>query len=176
MKKPDQNEYPEYYHKYIEAIPEIEIFFYLEKQMSETRTFFKNIPHGKSTFRYADGKWSIREILGHITETERIFAYRALRFAKNDKTPLPGFDENEFIRNSNYHAIELSILLDEFEFVRKANLIMFNNFPDDVWKLKGIASDNLIALSAIPYIIAGHLDHHKQIIKERYLIDHNFHM
>lgn len=170
MKKPDKTEYPAHYQVYIDQTPDSDILRYLLDQLEEVKSFFENIPTQKLSYRYTEGKWSIIEILGHVIETERIFAYRALRFSKNDRTPLPSFDENEFMVNSVYDSVKLETLLEEFDLVRKANLIMFGNFTEQMWTLKGNASGNMMSVRAVPFILAGHLNHHLNVIRNRYLV------
>lgn len=169
MERPNKNEYAEYYHKYVEKVPNGNIVEILETQLKTMINFFSMITEEKSKFRYADGKWSIREVLGHIIDAEKVFAYRALRFSRNDKNPLHGFDENYYIQNSNYDIIPLQILIEEFASLRKANILMFKGFIEKMWLAKGIASDNEVSVRGLAYIMVGHAEHHMKIVEERYL-------
>lgn len=169
MQRPNQDEYAPYYHQYIKDIPQTGIIEYLAQQLDETVKLFSSIPESKSSFRYAEGKWSIKEVLEHITDAERVFAYRALCISRNDKNNLPGFDENDFIRNANCDGLKLTDILEEFSTLRQSNLKMFNNFSDVMWLRKGTANNNPVTVRAIAYIIAGHALHHMNVLQERYL-------
>jgi len=171
MKRFAQNEFKPYFGVYIEpAIARnLDIIPLLELNTKETLDFFKKIPAGKELYAYEENKWTIREILLHLIDTERIFSYRALRIARNDKTNLPGFDENNFAKNSKANIRTLKALLEEFKAVRSATLALFKSFQDDDWTKTGMASNNEISVRAIGYILAGHVIHHTRVIKERYL-------
>lgn len=169
MTKPTKNEYAPYYQKYIDTIPEGEICNILEAQLYSISKFLSSIDEEKSLFRYSDGKWSIKEVLGHVIDTERIFGYRALRISRGDQLPLASFDENEYIKNSDYDKIPFKHIVEEFSLVRKSNLILFCNMIDDKWIRKGNAGGYDVTVRAIVHIIAGHAEHHIRIINERYL-------
>lgn len=169
MQMPSQNEYTSNYKGYIELVSGKDIMRTLEEQFDEIEQFFNSIPKDKAGFRYNEGKWSIREILGHMADTERIFAYRALRISRKDKTALPGFDENEYVRYSNFDKQVISDLLDHFLFIRKSTIAMFKMMDEEMTKLSGTVNNNQASVRAIAYIIAGHAQHHINIIKERYL-------
>lgn len=169
MKHPHKEEYATYYHTYVDKVPNGDIIKILQKQIDQIKKLLKNVSKKKSLFRYSPDKWSVREILGHIIDTERVFAYRALRFARNDQNDLPGFDENEYVRQSNYNEIKLKELVDEFCALRKSNIIMFKNFSDEVSLRRGSANGNSFTVRAMPYIMAGHVNHHLGIIKDKYL-------
>ena len=131
--------------------------------------FVQNIPLDKFDFRYAEGKWTIKEIIQHIIDTERIFSYRALRISRNDQTPLPGFNENDYVQNTNAATRSIQSLLTEMSVVRQSTLSLFNSFSQEQLARTGIASDNLISTRAIGFIIIGHQKHHQKIFQERYL-------
>ncbi len=169
MERPNKNEYAEYYHKYVEKVLDGNIVEILEVQLETMINFFSKITEEKSKFRYAPGKWSIREVLGHIIDAERVFSYRALRFSRNDNNPLHGFDENHYIQNSNYDIIPLQKLIEEFASLRRTNIYMFKGFTERMWLSKGIASDNEVSVRGLAYIIVGHAEHHLKIVEERYL-------
>ena len=169
MHQPHQDEYAPYYHQYIQKVPQGSIIELLLHQIDEVAKIFSGISEENSLFRYAEGKWNIKEILGHIVDTERIFACRALRFSRNDKTNLPGFEQNDFVHNANYNELKLSDLLEEFITLRRSNLKMFNNFSVDMWIRKGTANGNLITVRAIAFILYGHAIHHLTILRDRYL-------
>jgi hypothetical protein len=169
MKHPQKDEYPAYYHTYVDTVPDGDIIKILKKQSDQIYKLLQNVSKKISLFRYSPGKWSVREIIGHMIDTERIFAYRALRFARNDQNDLPGFDENEYVRQSIYNDIKLKELVDEFCALRKSNTMMFKNFSDEITQRKGRANGNSFTVRAMAYIMAGHVNHHLGIIKERYL-------
>jgi hypothetical protein len=123
----------------------------------------------KFDYRYADGKWTIKEIIQHIIDTERIFAYRALRISRNDQTPLPGFDENDFANNTTAQTRGLQDLLTEFSAVRHSNLLLFKSFSDEQLLRVGIASEHSISVRAIGFILIGHQKYHQKVFEERYL-------
>jgi hypothetical protein len=167
--KPSQSEYAVYYHKYIQLVPEGNIINILNQQLVECENFFSSINEEKSLFKYAENKWNIREILGHVIDTERIFIYRALRFSRKDPQALLSFDENSYSENSNYKFLLLAEIWKEFSFLRNSNILMFKGFTDEMWALKGIASGNEVTVRTIPYLVAGHFIHHQNVIMERYL-------
>lgn len=167
--RPSSNEFAHYYHKSIQEVPDGNIIEILEQQKLNAEKFFSSINEEKSLFRYAEGKWSIREVLGHIIDAERIFSYRALRFSRKDPQPLLSFEENTYVSNSNYNSILLMNICEEFSSLRKSNILMFKGFKEKMWTMTGIASENNVSVRAIAYIMAGHFNHHMNIIKERYL-------
>lgn len=169
MKKPSANESAQYYHYYINQNKGTDVLGNLEKQISQIKKAFASIPASKQNFRYAKGKWSIKELLGHLNDGERIFGYRALRVARKDLTPLPGFDENLYVKNAHFEKREMKSLLEEFVYLRKANIEMFKTFNAKELALKGTANSSPISVRALAYIISGHTMHHLEILKERYL-------
>ncbi|MEW6196829.1 MAG: DinB family protein [Bacteroidota bacterium] len=169
MERPNKNEYAEYYHKYVEKVPQGDIVGILEDQLGAATNFFSKITEEKSKYRYAQGKWSVREVLGHIIDAERVFSYRAMRFSRNDSKPLQSFDENYYIQNSNYDSIPLQMLIEEFVSLRRTNINMFKGFTERMWFAKGIASENEVSVRALAYIMVGHAEHHIRIVRERYL-------
>jgi len=169
MKRPNRDEYASYYHTYVETVPDGDIIKTLHKQIAEMGKLFKNVSKKQSLFRYAPEKWSVREVLGHIIDAERIFSYRTLCFARNDMKEFHGFDENEYISKSNYNEIKLSELIDEFSELRNSNVIMFRNFSDEMWLRTGRANNNSFTVRAMAYIMVGHVNHHIGVLKDRYL-------
>lgn len=169
MKRPDPNEYAPYYNKYIDEVPEGDIFKILKKQIGVVEKFCKSIPPKKTLFRYAPDKWTVKEVIGHIVDTERIMAFRALRFARNDTSNLPGFNQDEFVRQSNHNNIKLGDLVKEFAAVRESNILLFKTFTDEMSMRQRMANDKLISTRAIVYVMVGHVTHHLNVIKEKYL-------
>jgi hypothetical protein len=169
MNKPDSTEYAPYFEKYISLVPEGEIVETLGLQIESTLSLIRGLSAAQGDLRYAPGKWSVKEVIGHLIDGERIFTYRALRFARNDATPLPGFDENSFVANAGFGSRSLADLAEEFEYTRKSNVYLFKSLDGDSSLRLGVASDNKLSVRAIAYIIAGHELHHVGILRSRYL-------
>lgn len=169
MKRPEKNEYAYFYETYVSIVDEIDIVSAMQKQADELKDLFTNISDEQGLFAYEEGKWTIKELLGHLIDGERVFAYRAFRFARKDKTPLAGFDQNPYIENADYNSNSIIDLLDELVLLRKSNALFFKNLPESAWDNVGIASDNEITVRALAYICVGHIRHHTNILKERYL-------
>ena len=163
------NEYADFYKSYIQSLEDVELIEELEICLHEFIKFVQNIPMDKFDYRYEVGKWTIKEIIQHLIDSERVFSYRALRISRNDKTPLPGFNENEYVDNSNGNDRNLQGLLTELAVVRQATLSLFNSFSQEQLTKIGIASNNEVSVRAIGFIIIGHQKHHQKIFAERYL-------
>ena len=169
MTRPQSNETGEYYFRYIDLIHSEDILATLKSQLSETEAFLAGISEQQSLHRYEPGKWTIREVLSHVNDTERVFVNRALWFARGFGDALPGFDQNISVAGASANGVPWNGLTDEFSNVRKATISFFENLPSDAWMRRGIASDNPFTVNALAYIIAGHVDHHRKVISERYL-------
>ncbi len=169
MQRPNKNEYASYYETYISKVPEGNILDLLRQQVNAMQSYVQNIPEEKGLFKYAPDKWTIKEVLGHINDGERIFGYRALRFSRNDKNQLPGFEQDDFVKESNFNEIKLADMLDEFVKLREANIATFKNFSEAMWTRRGVASKNEMSVRAVPYIIYGHVQHHLNVLQEKYL-------
>lgn len=168
----DASEYAPYYKTYINALdPDIDLIDELEISLYSTIRFIQEIPMDKFDYRYDEGKWTIKEIIQHIIDTERIFAYRALRFSRNDTTELPGFDENSFanVVNPTANKRHLKDLLTELTIVRQATITLFKSYTPEDFLKSGIASENRMSVRALGFMIIGHQNHHVRIYKERYL-------
>lgn len=163
------NEYSKYSAAYINAAMDAELLEELEISLHEFIRFVQNLPMDKFDYRYAEGKWTIKEIIQHIMDTERIMAYRALRISRYDQTPLPGFDENAYVDNTNANSRGLQEILTEFSAVRYSTLLLFKSFSDEQMKRMGIASGNDVSVRALGFIIIGHQKHHQKVFQERYL-------
>ena len=166
--KPSFGEYPDYYRGYVELVPEGEIIETLSSQLEETISLLKANKE-KRDFRYAEGKWSLIEVVGHIIDTERVMAYRLLRIARGDKTSLHGYDDEAYVENARFSERKLEDLLDEFILVRKATLVLLKGLPKEVWQNIGYANNGEFTVNSIAYIIAGHERHHRKLIEERYI-------
>jgi len=169
MNKPQPDEYAPFYKGYVEMVGEDDVLEKLSSNRKKTYYFFLSIPDEKAGFAYDEGKWTIKEVLGHMIDTERIMSYRLLRFSRADQTPVAGFNENFYTSRANYKERDLEDLADEFSALRKANLYLYKNLNEGQLKIKGKASNALVSVKALLYIIAGHEMHHLKIIKERYL-------
>jgi hypothetical protein len=169
MTRPDSTEYAPYFEKYISLVPEGDIAVTLMLQIDNTLSLIRGLSEAHGDLRYAPGKWSVKEVIGHLIDAERIFAYRALRFARNDATPLPGFDENSFVADAGFGARSLADLAEEFEHTRRSNVCLFKSLDGEPSLRLGVASDNKISVRAIAHIIAGHELHHVGILQSRYL-------
>ena len=169
MPRPDLQKVPKFYHNYINQVPENELATAFKKESPAFIQFLENIPADKRNFRYAAGKWSIKEVLQHIVDAERIFAYRALRFARKDATPLPGFEENDYAANAKTENRNWNDLVEEFKVVRRSSEILFGSFDEEQLNASGISSNHSNYVLAFGYIIIGHANHHRNVIRERYL-------
>jgi uncharacterized damage-inducible protein DinB len=163
------NEYSIFNATYIKAAGNVEMIEELEICLHDFIRFVQNIPLDKFDYRYAEGKWTIKDIIQHIIDTERIFAYRALRISRNDQTPLPGFEENDYVANTDANSRSIQDLLAEFSAVRYTTLFLFKSFSEEQLARIGIASNNQISVRAISFIIIGHQKHHQKVFQERYL-------
>ena len=168
----NQNEYPEYFKPYVEILGEDlkSISTHLESSLLEAIGLLSAISDEKQLFRYADGKWSIKEVVQHMIDVERVFSYRALVFSRNDTTPLPGFDDEDYIRNARANDVPYKDLLSELKSVRNSTIFLYKHLKKFELVRTGMASGNLISVNALGYITSGHFLHHLQIIKERYLV------
>ena len=169
MSRPQPAEYDPYYQKYISLVPENDIVPALEMQMDEFTERLKGVPEEKGTFTYADGKWTIKEVLSHLIDGERIFAYRVLRIARGDRTPIEGFEQDGYIENSHANQRSILELLEEFKLLRRANVIFFESLEADDWTRVGIANNVEISVRSLAWIMVGHIRHHCAILNERYL-------
>lgn len=169
MKNLQPTEYPEHYTSYVNEVKSLDIIEALEESLWDFVRFIEDIPIDKHEYQYQPGKWTIKEIILHIIDAERIFGYRALRFARFDTTPLAGFEENDYVPISNANNREVKSLLAEFVAVRKATIALFENFTEEMLLHKGIASNGEISVRALGFIISGHCMYHQNVIRERYL-------
>lgn len=162
------DEYPAIYTPYIETVIG-EVGQLMAEQIDSFSEFIQAIPPEKAEFAYAPDKWTVKEVIGHVIDTERIMAYRALRFARNDTKALPGFEPEDFVTHARSNDRPLRSLSEEFVLVRKANCLLFDTFDAHEMLRKGLASERLISVRAFQYIIVGHLNHHRNLIESRYL-------
>lgn len=170
MSFPADNEYAPFYETYVGKVPkEIPIAEILRQQAEEYISFLDRIPLEKHGYRYAPEKWTVKEVLGHINDTERIMSYRALRVGRGDQTPLPGFNQDEYIPTADSNQLSLHQLKNEFQAIRQSTMVLLQNMPGEALTRFGTASGYPVTTRALFYIIAGHLIHHRGILEERYL-------
>ncbi len=167
--RPAPNEAAPYYFTYIDRVQSDDIVKALETQLDETVGFLAEVSEEKSQERYAPDKWSLRELLNHVNDTERLFVFRALWFARGFEEPLPSFDQNVAVSGSGADAVSWRELVDEFRSIRQASLAFFRSLPADAWGRAGIASDNPFTVRALAYITAGHVTHHLDVMRAHYL-------
>lgn len=167
--RPGPGEYAPSHATYVAAVPDGDVFALLKKQPGELAQLLKPLGGRGSSLRYAPGKWSIREVVGHLIDAERVFAYRALTFARADRTALPGFDENAWAAASNAHDRTLKGLLEEFQALREATLSLFLHFTPEQHSRMGVASGHAVSVRGLLYVTAGHVQHHVKILRARYL-------
>ena len=167
--RPAPGEYAPFHAGYVAMVPDGDVLATLKKQLGETLRLLSRLGEPKSRYRYAPGKWSIREVVGHLIDAERVFTYRALTFARGDKTPLPGFDENMWAAASNADARTLKSLLEELKAMRSATLALFKSFNAEQLARIGIASGHPVSVRGLLYVTTGHERHHIKILRERYL-------
>ncbi len=167
--RPNVNEYAPYYQGYVALVQTDNIRDQLLSAYQISTAFYENIPSEKWNFAYDEGKWNIKEVLQHINDTERVFAYRMLRIARKDKTPMPGFDQNIFAENVHLDTRDPAQLLQEYKTVRIATLSLVDSFEEEVWTFVGNASGQDVTARAIAFMIAGHEIHHRNILEEKYL-------
>jgi hypothetical protein len=168
MSRPGTDEAAPYYWKYIDRVPGDDVVRVLEGQGEETLAFLRGVSEERSRHRYAPGKWSIRELLGHLNDSERVFALRALWFARGFDSALPSFDQDTAARGARADEVAWASHVEEFRAVRAATIALFRNLPAEAWSSAGIASGNRFTVRALAYVIAGHEAHHVAVLKERY--------
>ena len=170
MNRPETSEYDAYYERYVSLINDEDVVEALEKQPSELKDLFANVSEDRGTFSYEEGKWTLKEVLSHIVDGERMFAYRVLRISRGDETPIEGFEQDGYIENSNANNRCFADLLDEFELQRRSNLLLIRNLSDEGTRKIGTASGLPISVRGLVYIMAGHIRHHQAIFKDKYSI------
>lgn len=167
--RPAPDEYLVYYHKYASRVPDGDIIAILATQLEDTLTLLRDVTDERGLHAYAPGKWSIKEVIGHISDVERVMGYRALRFARGDETPLPGFDENVYTPAGEFNARPIASLLAELASVRRGTVALLAGLPAQAWTRSGAANNAAVTVRALAWIIAGHELHHRELIATRYL-------
>jgi uncharacterized damage-inducible protein DinB len=167
---PEPSEYASFYGKYVSLVPPGDIVSILADQMDRMNTMLFPMDEDDATVPYASGKWSVKQILGHITDAERVFSYRALRIARGDQTPLAGFEQDDYVAHGNFDSVSLTELLQEYAAVRRATILLFRHLPAEASTRRGTASNHEVSVRALAHIIAGHDEHHYRILCEKYAI------
>lgn len=169
IRRPSDKEYAAFYAGYVSLVPDGDYLQLLAQQGRDTQKLLRAVSEEKSQYRYAADKWSVREVVGHMADSERVFTYRALRFARGDATPLPGYDEKAWGRTSSAHRRTLASLLDDVQTLRAATVSLFGGFTDEELARAGVANNAPVTVRALAYIVAGHERHHVNVLLERYL-------
>ncbi|BBI34246.1 DinB family protein [Cohnella abietis] len=167
--RPASEEYAPYYERYVNLVGDGDILDVLQGLLETTSTFLSDIPESKGDYRYAPDKWSLKEVIGHINDNERIMSYRLLRIARGDQTPHAGYDQDALIKGANFHALTLTELIEDYIAVRRSTITLARGLKEEAYLRVGIANDTRISVRALAYILAGHELHHLHVIKERYL-------
>jgi DinB superfamily len=165
--RPAPNEYASFYGGYVSLVPDGDIVAILEAQLPQTVALF-TLHEANGDFRYAPEKWSVKEMIGHMIDTERVFSYRAMRIARNDKTPLPGFEQDDYVKFGSAGQSSVSELLQEFSWIRKATVALLRPLEEAAWARRSVASNHEVTVRAIAYITAGHELHHRRILQQKY--------
>jgi hypothetical protein len=168
ISKPASSEHAAYYSRYVDLVPDGNVLGALASQIGGTLGQLRAVSEADSLKRYAPGKWSVREAVGHMIDTERVFAYRALRFARNDRTNLPGFEQDDYVAAAHFDTRPWADLQEEFAAVRASTLLMFRGLGEEAWTRQGIANGNPMSVRAAAYVIAGHELHHMKVLREMY--------
>jgi hypothetical protein len=168
LSKPQAGEYAPYYEKYIALVPSDDALSALDTQLRRTLQLLNDRSEDAGNFRYGPDKWTIKEALGHLTDSERIFTYRALRISRGDKTPLEGFEQDDYVREGGFQKRTLKSLIEEFAQVRGATTALYRSLDEDAWTRRGVANKNEVSVRALAFITAGHELHHVKILEERY--------
>jgi len=169
LMRPGVDEHAPYYGLYVRQVPEGDVLEVLVEEVGRTVALLTPLDETQAAFRYAPGKWSIKEVVGHVIDVERVFAQRALHFARKNSTPLPSMEQDDWVAAGRFDRRTLASLLDEFTIVRQANLAMFHGFDPEAWTRRGVASGVEFTVRSLPYIIAGHEIHHRNVLETKYL-------
>jgi DinB superfamily len=167
--KPQPNEYAPYFDRYISLVSEDDVVGAMERQTGETAALLAGIGEEKAKFRYAPEKWSVKQVVGHVADAERVFAYRLLCIARGETQSLPGFDENDYMRGSNFDALPFAQIVEGLADTRRATLSLLRSLSDEAWSRRGVANDNPVSVRALAAMLLGHERHHVRVLKERYL-------
>ncbi|WP_097160269.1 DinB family protein [Bacillus oleivorans] len=167
--RPDTDEYNQHYSNYIRLIPDGDIIEILNNQIDDTITLLQGLKEEQSLFKYGPDKWTIKEVIGHITDTERIMGYRILCIARGETISLPGYDDVAYVRNAHFNKVSITELLDHFKIVRQSTAQLVKSLESNDWLRRGIANNSNVSVRALINLVAGHELHHRKLIKERYI-------
>jgi hypothetical protein len=167
--RPTKNDYPDYAQKYLDLIEGDDIIFILHQSSKELTDVINSFPESKGDYSYDKDKWTVKQVIGHLMDTDRIFAYRALSIARGEKQPLPSFDQNIYVLNGNFNKKSLAELSYEYRLLRESNLLLFRSFDSLIYQNRGIAAGSEVTVLGIMFMVAGHQKHHIKILKEKYL-------
>jgi uncharacterized damage-inducible protein DinB len=168
--RPGPNDSSPAHAAYIALVPEDDVLSAIEQQSSVTQKLLSGLDETRASFRYAEGKWSVKEVIGHMVDAERILGWRALALARGETQPLPGFEEDDYVRNAQFDAWRLGDLAEAYALGRRANIVFFRNLPEEAWNRRGTANDSPITVNALAWIIVGHERHHLNTLRERYRV------
>ena len=168
MTRPGTSDYAPAHAAYVALVPEDDVLSAMEQQSSAMQKVLSSLDEQKATYRYGEGKWSVKEVIGHIADAERIIGYRALAVARGEQQSLPGFDENEYVANASFDDWKIGDLAEQYALVRRANIVFFKNLRDEVWERRGLANNAPVSVRGLAYVIVGHERHHLQVLRERY--------
>jgi len=163
-----EDEYRDYYSSYIQLTNGLDLLDQLETNRKNLKMIFEGMQGEKANYAYADGKWTIKEVLGHMIDTERIFNYRALALSRGEKVSLPGYDHDQYVENANFSDLAIEFLLNDYEHVRNSTVSLFHSFNDEQVMRRGIVNDSEFTVRGLGYVIVGHEMHHQKVLKEKY--------
>ena len=166
--RPQPDEYAGHFGRYVEAVPDGDIVAFMESQGNATQKMLASIGEEKGGYRYEPGKWSIKQVIGHVADAERVFAYRLMAIARGEKQSLPGFDENDYVNSANFDARPLSELAEGLAATRRATLALVRSLDEEAWNRRGLASNNPVSARALAWVTAGHERHHLNVLRDRY--------
>ena len=168
--RPQADEYDPYYSRYISLVPDGDILTTLRSQIADTRALLANLGEDRGNFRYAPGKWSVKDVIGHLSDAERVFGYRALRIARNDQTPIEGFEQDDYVRFGPFARRSLGELVEDYATIRQATLCLFRQLDEEAWSRRGRANNAVVSVRAIAFVLAGHELHHRKVLKDKYAL------
>jgi len=168
MTRPAESDYSPAHASYVALVPEDDIMSAMEQQSSAMQKVLASLDEAKAAYRYAEGKWSVKEVIGHMVDAERIMGYRALAVARGEAQPLPGFDEKAYVEHASFDDWKLGDLAEEYALARRANIVFFKNLRAEAWERRGIANNAPVSVNGLAYVIVGHERHHLQVLRERY--------
>jgi hypothetical protein len=170
LSPPTTEEFSPFYADYIQrAHDQVDVLAVLPMQIDALNSMLGKLTDEQARFKFGPGEWSIKEVMGHLNDVERVFSYRLLRVSRNDKTPIPGFEQDDFVREAGFDQYPIKDLLQEFELLRRANILMINNMSEEATKRIGTASNNPVSARALIYMLVGHVDHHVTSFQQNYL-------